>query len=75
MNKSNSPVDEKWIHSFAVTDCALHPKKFTVYKITSVVCMIYEPISVYQRLETLVFFFTRVTIVFDRFSLLKSLKH
>lgn len=37
MNKLDSPSDEKWIHSFAVTDVCLHPKKFTVYKITSVV--------------------------------------
>lgn len=37
MTNSNTSVDEKWIHSFAVTDVSLHPKKFTVYKITSVV--------------------------------------
>lgn len=38
MTNSNHSSDEKWIHSFAVTDVCLHPKKFTVYKITSVVC-------------------------------------
>ncbi|XP_055326841.1 ribosomal protein S6 kinase delta-1 isoform X2 [Sitodiplosis mosellana] len=43
MTKSNSTVDEKWIHSFAVTDVFLHPKKFTVYKITSVVFPIEIP--------------------------------
>lgn len=37
MTKSNSVEDQKWIHSFAVTDVCMHPKKFTVYKITSVV--------------------------------------
>lgn len=34
-----SAVTEKWIHSFAVTDVCLHPRKFTVYKVTSVVCI------------------------------------
>ncbi|XP_031637392.1 ribosomal protein S6 kinase delta-1 [Contarinia nasturtii] len=42
-SKSISSVDEKWIHSFAVTDVCLHPKKFTVYKITSVVFPIEIP--------------------------------
>lgn len=37
MIKSRTSAETKWIHSFAVTDVCLHPKKFTVYKITSVV--------------------------------------
>lgn len=39
IRQPSSPTDEKWIHSFAVTDVCLHPKKFTVYKVTSVVCI------------------------------------